>query len=898
MALSFMPPAEVARSASNVATGEPPAISTLARGNGLLREGEAVPAIEAYADAVLEAEDLHPSILLNFEVARDAFQREHHGTYPPLLIVAADNAADRLKQVPEQAAETNARVVHAPSFDAHGENLSEWARAVFAFAAHHPATRLTVATDFILAAVIAFFYRVLWGAEIRAYTIGTPGADWSLSYWQQVFNEGTDLPRDLQLSQQINWASARGRQLFDFLASWDVEKSVFTKLFDSSATAAATQPIAAAQPMSAARLLHPLLEESRLGVLAPALDGGRLEALIAQEEKAPTQTRLEPRVHQGRNHLSRPELFDLKAEPAGSSTLLFGHAHSLWEARNILRQAEGWTEDFDLVLSLDASAWLPGMLACNSGHVRRFDVLLMPESATGASALTLLVQGGVNRRYDTIVLLPATSAPAAGAETLNSLTLTPLPNVGIEAEGWSTLDRQGNEFSNFWLGQWFERYGHPAPSCTSPVPTGLTSVRGLLVEQLAAMRVSPEELEPSDPELRAGCDVAIRGALGALAEAGGFDRVLFDEVRPNSRATSPSSSSAKLVAFYLPQFHAIPENDEWWGQGFTEWHNVAKATPLFRHHYQPKLPADLGFYDLRRPDNQEAQAALAREHGIHGFCYYYYWFDGKKLLEHPIEQMLRSGKPDFPFCVCWANENWTRQWDGQQRHILMSQSYSQESNKALIGEFIRMMKDPRYIRHEGKPVLIVYRICLIPDWNSVAAMWREECRNAGLGEIHLCSVRFSREPLEGPPQDHGLDAYVLFPPQDMAHVDSSEELSGVHSNFRGNLFSYQEMAKHDLERFNAGYPWPVHRGVTLGWDNTARRRHRARIFTGCSPMRYRAWLKGVLDQEQRYHPDGESLVFINAWNEWAEGTYLEPDQRYGKSYLAATRSALLGARKT
>lgn len=350
--------------------------------------------------------------------------------------------------------------------------------------------------------------------------------------------------------------------------------------------------------------------------------------------------------------------------------------------------------------------------------------------------------------------------------------------------------------------------------------------------------------------------------------------------------------SVKAVAFYLPQFHPIPENDTWWGKGFTEWSNVTRGKQLFRNHYQPRVPADLGYYDLRLEDTQAAQADLARQFGIHGFCYYYYWFNGKKLLNQPIEQMARSTRTDAGFCVCWANENWSRNWDGQNRHVLMKQDYSLESNIALIHEMIPMMKDPRWIRHNGKPVMVVYRISIIPNWAETAQAWREECRKAGLGEIHLCAVRFGLETLQGQPQDHGLDSYVLFPPHEAPRKDLRSTVHDLHKDFGGEIFDYTAVVDGDLEKYAGGYDWPVHRGAMLGWDNTARRLTDARVFHGATPYGFRRWVKGIVEQEAKFNKDPESLLFINAWNEWAEGTYLEPDQRWGTSNLEAFESGV------
>ncbi|MGH9586930.1 MAG: glycoside hydrolase family 99-like domain-containing protein, partial [Acidobacteriaceae bacterium] len=225
------------------------------------------------------------------------------------------------------------------------------------------------------------------------------------------------------------------------------------------------------------------------------------------------------------------------------------------------------------------------------------------------------------------------------------------------------------------------------------------------------------------------------------------------------------ADDVRAIAFYLPQYHPIPENDAWWGKGFTEWTRVVEATRLFHSHCQPQLPEQLGFYDLRVPEVREAQAELARQHGIHGFCYYHYWFNGKRLLERPFTEVLASKRPEFPFCLCWANENWTRRWDGQSQDVLMAQHYSPEGDRAMIRELLPAFRDPRYIRVRGRPLFLVYRAGGLPDPRATAAIWREEAAAAGLPGLYLCRAESLDEAVS--PQDPtqiGFDAACEFPP--------------------------------------------------------------------------------------------------------------------------------------
>jgi lipopolysaccharide biosynthesis protein len=354
----------------------------------------------------------------------------------------------------------------------------------------------------------------------------------------------------------------------------------------------------------------------------------------------------------------------------------------------------------------------------------------------------------------------------------------------------------------------------------------------------------------------------------------------------------------RAIAFYLPQFHPVSENDEWWGKGFTEWRNVAKAKPLFPDHYQPHIPADLGFYDLRLPEAREAQADLAREYGIHGFCYYHYWFNGRRVLERPFNEVLKSGKPDFPFCLCWANENWTRVWDGGEKNVLLEQKYSYEDDLAHIESLIPAFRDDRYIRVDNKPLFLVYRTELLPNPSHTAEIWREAARKAGIGDLFLVRVESFISGIN--PSSIGFDAAVEFAPDgdyfgkklfhSKMHVWLAKRGLLSKGYVENNVASYRVLA--DAMSVRADPDFVRFRCVTPSWDNSARRKHGAWIYHGSTPERYEAWLKRMIQKTQRKLEEGKQIVFINAWNEWAEGNHLEPDLKWGRAYLEATQRAL------
>jgi len=358
---------------------------------------------------------------------------------------------------------------------------------------------------------------------------------------------------------------------------------------------------------------------------------------------------------------------------------------------------------------------------------------------------------------------------------------------------------------------------------------------------------------------------------------------------PARQQPTKVDGDVKAIAFYLPQFHPVPENDAWWGKGFTEWTNVTRATPQFAGHHQPQLPGELGFYDLRSDEVREQQARLAREHGIHGFCYYYYWFNGRRILETPLEMMLDAGTPDFPFCICWANENWTRRWDGLDNEVLLEQKHDEESDLAFIRDVLPILKDPRYIRIKGAPLLLVYRVDLLPDPVRTSAGWRQACKEAGLGGIHLCAMESFGN---SDPYAFGFDSAVQFPPHRLQARRAGDTVKDLNPQFTGRIYDYEWTVADEINAPPASYR--RFRGVMTAWDNTARRGSASHIHVNSTPEAYEVWLRGVVDATRRDLPAGERLLFINAWNEWAEGAHLEPDQKFGRAYLEATRRALRG----
>lgn len=352
---------------------------------------------------------------------------------------------------------------------------------------------------------------------------------------------------------------------------------------------------------------------------------------------------------------------------------------------------------------------------------------------------------------------------------------------------------------------------------------------------------------------------------------------------PASMARKITADLFRIVSFYLPQFHPIPQNDSFWGEGFTEWTNVSKAVRLFDSHEQPKIPTSLGFYDLSSPEAVfKKQVALAKSSGVSAFCFHYYWFDGEPVMETPINSWLGDKSIDFGFMINWANENWTRRWDGLDSEVLLKQNHTAEDDLQFISHVAKYLLDPRYLRISGRPVLMVYRPTLFPDPRRTSEIFRKWFRENGHGELYLvCGSGFE----EIDPADIGFDAAVDYPPNGIALRDISGEVNAP-SSFKGRIHRYSDLVAESVNRGTADYT--RFRTIVPAWDNTARKSERAAIYVGSTPEQFASWAREAIEMtfKESKSPD-ERIVFVNAWNEWAEGAYLEPDFHSDHAYLNA-----------
>lgn len=372
------------------------------------------------------------------------------------------------------------------------------------------------------------------------------------------------------------------------------------------------------------------------------------------------------------------------------------------------------------------------------------------------------------------------------------------------------------------------------------------------------------------------------------------------------------NSQMKIIAFYLPQYHAIPENDEWWGKGFTEWTNVRKARPSFEGHVQPKKPLNDNYYNLLDDNTKIWQANLANKYGVYGFCYYHYWFNGKLLLEKPAEQMLKNKEVDIPFCFSWANEPWTRSWDGKESKVIMSQSYGDQNDwDEHFYYLLKFFKDERYIKKDNKPMFLIYKPDIIPQCTEMIKRWEVLAKKAGFNGIYLgyqfpsaFKGNINREIF-----DFGIEFEPIYTNYEMANFENIGTLEGKIKMLLNNpkhfintlmnktltklfkrpiVFNYDKTYNRILNRkpkFDHAVP-----GVFVSWDKTPRRGLEADVYKGSTPDKFQKYLSTQIKRAKEiYNTD---LIFVTAWNEWGEGSYLEPDCENGYAYLEAVKNAI------
>jgi lipopolysaccharide biosynthesis protein len=351
----------------------------------------------------------------------------------------------------------------------------------------------------------------------------------------------------------------------------------------------------------------------------------------------------------------------------------------------------------------------------------------------------------------------------------------------------------------------------------------------------------------------------------------------------------------RMIAFYLPQFHPVPENDEWWGKGFTEWTNVGKAKPMFRGHYQPRVPADLGYYDLRVPETRAAQADLAREHGIEAFCYYHYWFAGKRILERPFNDVLKSKQPAFPFCLCWANQTWSGIWHGSPDKVLIEQTYpGYEDYQAHFNELLPAFSDSRYVTVDDKPLFLIYRWDEIPDVRKVTDLWRTMAVESGLKGLHIVAVLHHKNSWD--PEQYGFDACVRsYLRQRSGRLPTwrnpVEKIVHYYQKKIGRpaVYSYEKVLMDVFpDNVSDSKEYPC---LMPNWDNTPRCGVDGVVLHESTPELFRLQVRKSLELTEN-KPMENRLIFVKSWNEWAEGNHIEPDLKFGKGYLEVIREEI------
>ena len=659
----------------------------------------------------------------------------------------------------------------------------------------------------------------------------------------------------------------------------------------------------ASNPDVAATGINPLVHYLRSGVAEGRAPNPVLQSALARSA--------EHRVVSTTHHeISTPDLFELRGlVPRGRiAVVLHLYYPDLWmEMRDAIERIP---QPFDLFVSLvkaSSEHMRPSIKqAFPNAHVFDFE-----NRGRDIGPFLIFVQSGVLFQYELVCKLHTKRSPHRedGDDWRDALISGILtnptqidhiissfrsdPDIGmIVADGNIYRGHHYWASNETMLAKLLLRIGISSDVRDQAFPGGsIFWIRPLLLRTLASAGISIGDFEPEPVKEDGSLPHAVERMFGLICENAGMRVVETSQLRETVRAPT-NSAKVHLIAFYLPQFHPIPENDNWWGTGFTEWTNVTRAKPLFAGHRQPRLPSDLGFYDLRLPEARAAQAQLARRYGLAAFCYYYYWFNGKRILERPLNEVVASGEPDFPFLICWANEPWSCNWDGLSRDVLLPQTYEPGWTRRFASDIASMLRDRRYFRFDGEPMLLVYRIGHIPDARAAMRELRAELSKAGVPRVHLAAawVWFpDDDDLPADPNVLDLDAYYEIPPHWLPSQALQPTPPRLSEEFNGELYDYNSTVTVALGKLDELIVGLRHRGVMTAWDSTARKGSRAAVFHAATPTSFRRWLRGTIAHQSRQ--PGERIVFINAWNEWAEGAYLEPDTDFGRGWLEAVASA-------
>jgi lipopolysaccharide biosynthesis protein len=471
------------------------------------------------------------------------------------------------------------------------------------------------------------------------------------------------------------------------------------------------------------------------------------------------------------------------------------------------------------------------------------------------------------------------------------------PDIGIVVG-----DRQIHSGHDRWtrnkerVGQLLARIGPRGSIEEKSFPAGSVFwIRPFLLRTIGALNLRAEDFEPEPIRIDGATVHAVERIFGLICYEAGMQATESGRLPLTERSKVTVQPKVHVIAYYSPRFHPVPEDDTSLEEGLTEWNKVTRARALFERHRQPRLPGALGFYNARSPGVWEAQVDLARRYGLSAFCHYYYWFNGRGMLTRPIDELLATDKPHFPFLLCWANEPCSRSLDGLNQKSLITQSYDANWPEMLALDIAPILADHRYFRLEGRPMLLIYRVGCLPTPPETLQRARRALQQGGVGDVHIAGawLRFpGDEDLPQDPASLGLDAYFEFPPHSMPAQLLEGGPSSPVPTFAGTVYDYDRTVSEALAQLALPNFSDRHRGVMTGWDNTPLCGENARIFHGATPANFRRWLRGVILHERSMNDSRERVVFINGWNAWADGAYLEPDADFGPGWLEGVASAV------